>query len=53
MVQFCYSRLYFGIETISCHQSQWVVKDGLGLKLEKLGPTFSSINAMPPKSPKI
>lgn len=39
-------RLYLGKETVS---SRLDYKDGHELKLEKVGPTFASLNAIPPK----
>ena len=50
MVQFCYSRLYLGIETISCRLLQGIQRMGMDWDLKKLhGPTFSSSNATPAK----
>ena len=45
MIQFCYLILYLGIEAVL---SSVVTdgKDGHGLTLEQVGPTFSSFNAM-------
>ena len=40
MVQFCYLSLYISIETVPCRMLQTDGKDGRGLKLEKVGPTF-------------
>lgn len=45
MVQFCYLRLYLGIETVSCRSFATDGRDGHELKLENDGPTFSSFNA--------
>ena len=45
MVQFCYLRLYLGIETVSCWSFATNGTDGHELELEKDGPTFSSFNA--------
>ena len=46
-IQFCFSRLYLGIETVSCHVQLLAIdgKDRHGLKLEKIGSHFSSFNA--------
>ena len=51
MVQFCHVSLYLGIEIVSCCLLQRMDKDQHGLKLEKVGPTFSSSfkNTMPTK----
>lgn len=45
MIQFCYLRLYLGIETVSCRCFATDGMDGHELKFEKDGPTFSSFNA--------
>ena len=45
MVQFCYLRLYLGIETVSCRSFATDGRDKHELKLENDGPTFSSFNA--------
>ena len=46
MVQFC----YLGIETLSCCLLQQMARmEAESLKLEKVGPTFSSFNAVPSK----
>ena len=45
MVQFCYLRLYLGIETVSWRSFATDGRDGHELKLEKDGPIFSSFNA--------
>ena len=49
MVQFCYSRLYLGIETFFLLSVAKNGKNGHGLKHEKVGQTFSSFHAMPTK----
>ena len=41
MVQFCYVRLYLGIETVSAVATDG--QDGHGLKIGKIGPSFSSL----------
>ena len=51
MVQLCYLRLHIGSETFLSSDTT-DGKDGLGLKLEIAGPTFSSFNAMPAKTNK-
>ena len=41
MVQFCYLGQYLGIKTVSCCQLlRMAIKDGQGLKLEKVGLSF-------------
>ena len=46
MLQFC----YLGIETLSyCLLQQMARMEAESLKLEKVGPTFSSFNAVPSK----
>lgn len=52
MIQFCYLRLYLGIETVSCRCFATDGMDGHELKLEKDGPTFSSFNANASKKEK-
>ena len=52
MVQFCYLRLYLGIETVSCRCFATDGMDGHELKLEKDGRTFSSFNANASKKEK-
>ena len=52
MVQFCYLRLYLGIETVSCWSFATNGTDGHELELEKDGPTFSSFNANASKKKK-
>ena len=46
MVQFCYFRLYLGIETFILLSVAKDGKDGHGMSCE---PTFSSFSAMPAK----
>ena len=36
MLQFSYSRLYLGIETVSCRLLQWITKMDLDLNLTDL-----------------
>ena len=45
MARFCFSRLYLGIENVCLSCVATDGKDGHGLKLEKVGPTFSIFNA--------
>ena len=48
MVQFCYLRLYLGIQfVLSSVASDG--KDGHGLKIEKVGPTFPRFYVVPAK----
>ena len=50
IVQFCYVRLYLGPETSFLSRSVSTDgKDGHGLKIEKIGPNVSSLNASPPQ----
>ena len=49
MARFCFSRLYLGIENVCLSCVVTDGKDGHGLKLEKAGQTFSSLNAMTAK----
>ena len=49
-MQLCFSRLYFSTEAVFCHLSlPRIAGMNSGLKLEKVGSTFSSFNAMPEK----
>ena len=43
MFEFCYSRLYLGIENVSVARDG---KDRHGLKLEKVRPPFWNVNAI-------
>ena len=45
MFQFCYLRIHFGTER--CPVVAMDGNDGHESKLEKVGPTFSSLNARP------
>ena len=48
MVQFCYVRLYVGIETVSAVATDG--QDGHGLKIGNIGPSFQvCLNASPKK----
>ena len=47
MVQFCYLRLCLGIKNCFLSSVAKDGEDGHGLRLEKVGPVFSSFNAMP------
>ena len=48
MIQFCYIRLYLGIEIVYCQLLLWIAKMDMDWNLKKMhGPTFSSLNAMP------
>ena len=49
IVQFCYLRLYLSIETVSFRLTQRMARMDVDKKVEKVGPTFSSSNAMPAK----
>ena len=54
MVQFCYSRLYLGTETISCCLCQRMARMDMDCKLKKLGQGFQvlqnvMLNVMPAK----
>ena len=40
MLQFSYSRLYLGIETVSCRLLQWITKMDLDLNLTEFGQLF-------------
>ena len=40
MVQFSYSRPHFGIETVSCHVLQGIVRMEMDCNLKKLGQPF-------------
>ena len=51
MVQFCSLRIYFGIKTVSCLLLQQMTRIDVDLNL-KIGPTFSSFNAMHAKTTK-
>ena len=47
MVQFCYLGQYLGIKTVSyCQLLRMAIKDGQGLKLEKVGLSFWRPNAL-------
>ena len=53
IVQFCYFRLYLGVESVSFRLFRAMDgKDGNGLKVENFGPNFSSFNEMPAKPTK-
>lgn len=53
MVQFCYFRLYLGVEAVSCHLLRAMHgKDRNRLKVKNSGPNFSSFNEMPAKPTK-
>ena len=45
MVQFCYLRLYLGIETVSFRPLLRMARMGMDWSLKKLGYFFSSFNA--------
>ena len=49
MVQFCHARLYLGTETVFCRGLLLLMArmDMAGLKIEKIGPSFSSLKASP------
>ena len=51
MVQFCYSRLYLGTETISCCLCQRMARMHMDCNLKKLGQGFQVLqcNAVPAK----
>ena len=49
MVQFCYLRLYLGIETVSCRCFATDGMDGHELNLKKMGQPFEVLMLMPPK----
>ena len=49
MVQFCYLRLYSGIETFPRRLLPTNGNDGNGMKLENVGTTLSSFTALPAK----
>ena len=49
MAMFFYFILYLGIETVFCRLLLRMAFDGHGLKLQKVGPSFSNFNALPAK----
>ena len=49
MVQFCYLKLYSGIETFPRRLLLTNGNDGNGMKLKNVGTTLSSFTALPAK----